>query len=440
MIWIGYTTCYRAGSAEFARAARTMRDEMTRRQPTQEILLEPLVLKRDFVASMERIAERGQKLDELHFLGHSGMYGIMFGSTSWPEQFSPHEWRSMRIPFTPHASAYFRACRTARWFAPFFARTFGVRTYGHHGYTSVSAHPDRFVWEGLREDKERPLYVVCVPGRKTHGLAGSMRKYVTRPRVEAMTGFDPAPPEGETSYDAVAALYDRAFADIRVRRDEWRWLEARFDAAFPGARGVRPRVLDVGCGNGALLSALEPRIASGVGVDVSAGMIAQATSRARDRPTLAFRRLHGPQLPFVEGSFDLITSFLSFRYLDWDPMIEEMRRVLAPGGRILIVDMVEQPLALRDAHRLPRSIAMHAVRRVRDRRFVRHVADLTSHPDWKTMLRYNPIRAEHEYRWYLESRFPGRKLVTLNVGRTQRLVAFDTGPRRAEPVAPLSFP
>jgi SAM-dependent methyltransferase len=267
-----------------------------------------------------------------------------------------------------------------------------------------------------------------------------MRKYVTRPRVEAMTGFDPEPPEGDTSYDAVAALYDRAFADIRVRRDEWRWLEARLDAAFPRARGAGPRVLDVGCGNGALLSALEPRIASGVGVDVSAGMIAQATARAREHPALAFQTLRGPQLPFAAGSFDVITSFLSFRYLDWDPMIEEMRRVLAPGGRILIVDTVEQPLALRDAPRLPRSIAMHAVRRVRDRRFVRHVTDLTSHPDWKTMLRYNPIRAEHEYRWYLESRFPGQKLVTLNVGRTQRLVAFDTGPRRAEPVAPLSFP
>ena len=60
---------------------------------------------------------------------------------------------------------------------------------------------------------------------------------------------------------------------------------------------------------------------------------------------------------------------------------------------------------------------------------------------WYTkVLRYNPVRAEHEYRWYLESRFPGQKLVTLNVGRTHRLVAFDTGPRRPEPAAPLSFP
>lgn len=440
MIWIGYTTCYRGGSAEFARAARTLRDELSRRSPAASVVLEPLVRKQDFVAAMNRIAERGEHLDELHFLGHSGMYGIMFGSTAWPEQLSPHEWRSMRIPFAPGASAYFHACRTTRWFAPFFARTFGVRTYGHYGYTTVSARPDRFVWEGLRTGKDSPLYVVCVPGRKTHGVLGSVRKYVGRPAVDPMTASDPAAPEGDTSYDAVALLYDRAFADIRVRRDEWRWLERRFDEAHPRDHGARPRVLDVGCGNGALLSALEPRVASGVGVDVSAGMIARAIERTRAQPRLSFRAIHGPKLPFEDGAFDVVTSFLSFRYLDWDPMLEEMRRVLAPGGRLLVVDMVEKPPTLRDAPQLARSIAMHAVRRARDRGFVRDVAALTSHPDWKTMLRYNPIRAEHEYRWYLESRFPGRKLVTLNVGRTHRLVAFDTGPRRPEPAAPLSFP
>jgi SAM-dependent methyltransferase len=388
---------------------------------------------------MERIAMRGEALDELHFLGHSGMYGIMFGSTSWPEQLSPHEWRSMRIPFADGASAYFHACRTTRWFAPFFARTFGVRAYGHHGYTTVSARPDRFSWERLRPGKDKPVYLVCVAGRKTHGLLGALRKYVARPAVEPMTGFDPAPPDGDTSYDAVAPLYDRAFSDIRVRRDEWRWLERRLDAAHPAGSRL-PRVLDVGCGNGALLCALEGRIAAGAGVDASPGMIARATARARTHPKLTFQTLREPRLPFADGSFDVIMSFLSFRYLDWDPMVAEMQRVLAPEGRILIVDMVEKAPVLRDAPLLARSAALHVLRHARDRRFVRDVRSLTSHPDWKMMLRYNPIRAEHEYRWYLESRFPGEKLVTLSLGRTHRLVAFDTGARRPGPVLPLSYP
>ena len=236
----------------------------------------------------------------------------------------------------------------------------------------------------------------------------------------------------------MAALYDRAFADIRVRRDEWRWLNARLDrAAFPGGR---PRVLDLGCGTGALLRALAGRVATGVGVDTSAKMIEQAAARSEGSEQLQFQKIDGPALPFATGSFDLVTSFLSFRYLDWDPIMQEIRRVLAPGGHLMIVDMVERALAWRDARKLAESAAKHLLRPVRDRQFVRDVAALTGHPDWKTMLKYNPIRAQHEYQWYLESRFPGRKLEILNVGRRQRLVAFDTGPLAPGAVAPLSYP
>jgi SAM-dependent methyltransferase len=438
MIWISHTTQYRTGSDKFARAAETMREELAARHPATEVRLEPLVRKGDFVAALQRIAGEGKQIDELHFIGHSGLYGIMFGSVAWPEQLSPHEWRALRIPFARDAHAYFHACRTARWFAPFFARTFGVHAHGHHGYTTVSTAPDRFVWEPLRLGRPGPLYLVCCPGRKSHGLAGSPTKYLGA-RAVPMEEYRPLPPEGDTSYDAVATLYDQAFADIRVRRDEWAWVNVRLDrAAFPQGR---PRVLDVGCGTGALLRALAPRIASGVGVDTSSKMIDQAIARGAGSSHLRFQKIDGPVLPFETGSFDVVTSFLSFRYLDWDPIMQEIRRVLAPGGHLLIVDMVERALAWRDAGRLARSAAKHLLRPVRDRRFVRDVAALTSHPDWKTMLKYNPIRAQHEYQWYLESRFPGQKLEILNVGRRQRLVAFDTGPLApGGAVAPLAYP
>jgi SAM-dependent methyltransferase len=365
------------------------------------------------------------------------MYGIMFGSVAWPEQFSPHEWRTMRIPFAPGARAYFHACRTGRWFAPFFARTFGVQAHGHHGYTTVSTSADRFTWEPLRLGAGGPLYLIACPGRRSHGLPGALTKYLGA-RAVPMEAYAPEETGGDASYDAVAALYDRAFADIRVRRDEWRWLNARLDrAAFPAGR---PRVLDVGCGTGALLRALSGRIASGVGVDTSPKMIEQASARSRGSQQLRFQTIDGPALPFASGAFDLVTSFLSFRYLDWDPIMQEFRRVLAPGGHLMIVDMVERALAWRDAGKLATSAAKHLLRPVRDRQFVRDVAALTGHPDWKTMLKYNPIRAQHEYQWYLESRFPGRKLEILNVGRRQRLVAFDTGPLEPGAVAPLSYP
>jgi hypothetical protein len=98
---------------------------------------------------MRRLSETGLRLRELHLVTHSGMYGPMFGSAAWPEQFSPHEWRTMDLPFAPGAEAFFHACRSARWFAPFFARTLGVPARGYHWYTSVSAAKDRFVWDGL---------------------------------------------------------------------------------------------------------------------------------------------------------------------------------------------------------------------------------------------------------------------------------------------------
>ncbi len=436
MIWIGFTTHYREGSDKFARAASTLRDDLARRHPKRTTVLEPLRCKADFVAAMRRVADAGERIDELHFMGHSGMYGIMFGTTSWPEQLSPHEWRALRIPFADGATAHFHACRTARWFAPFFARTFGVRTFGHQGYTTVSTRPDRFRFEGLRPGRG-PLYLISVPGRKTHGLAGAVYKYALSPRAIPMRVCEPER-ASNTGYDSVAELYDRAFADIRLRDDEWRWLCQSLERAFPRA-GRAPRVLDLGCGNGALLEALTGRIELGVGVDVSSAMIERARSRIPGR-ALRFETISGPKLPFSDRSFDVVTSFMSFRYLDWDPVLREIRRVLSPGGRLLIVDMVEKPLGWSDARLALRSFVNDRRRRMRERRFTRDLRALTSHPAWRRMLEHNPIRAEHEYRWYLESRFPGRRMETLNVSRRARLVAFDSGALEPGLTLPMSFP
>ena len=156
-----------------------------------------------------------------------------------------------------------------------------------------------------------------------------------------------------------------------MRADECRWLDARLATL----RARRPRVLDVGCGNGALLGRWAGRIGLGIGVDVSPAMIARARARARARVqdaggparrdgagNLAFLTIAGggsrsaavtePRLPFPRASFDAVVSLLSFRYLDWEPMTREVQRVLAPGGRLLVVDMVRAPLAFAELPRL----------------------------------------------------------------------------------------
>ncbi|HEX8695218.1 MAG TPA: class I SAM-dependent methyltransferase [Longimicrobium sp.] len=432
MILILYTTLYREGGDKFARAARTLAADRRSAHPDTVVRAEAVESKADVVARFRAARDEGREIDELHFIGHSGMYGPMFRTTSMPEQFSPHEWRTLEIPFAPGARAYFHACRTARWFAPFFARTFGVPAHGYHWYTTVSTRPDRFRWERLSVHRAPPLYVLGCPGRKSHGVLGSLAKYVTG-RAEALQRFDPAPPEGDPTYDSVAGLYDEVFTDITVREDEWRWL----DRALPREP---VRILDIGCGNGALLLQLGSRAAHGVGVDASAAMIEHARRRSAGVPTLEFVHVDGPALPFPDASFDVVTSLLSFRYLDWDPVMNEIRRVLRPGGRLLVVDMVTAPVRWRETPRLLAGKAREYAGRLRRPGFTRRLRRMVADPRWRTMLRYNPIRAEHELRWYLESRFPGRRVETLNVGWNARVLAFDSGPLEPGTVAPQSYP
>ncbi|MGW4097312.1 methyltransferase domain-containing protein [Mycobacterium sp. NPDC004974] len=440
VIWVGHTTHYRGGSAEFAVAAATMARELAAAHPDVEVIVSGLHHKADFTAQLTRLTETGRVIDQLHLISHSGMYGPMFGSTDWPEQFSPHEWRSMTIPFTTTGRAYFHACRTARWFAPFFANVFGVPAFGNRNYTTVSTRKDRFSWAGHRPMSRADLYLIDTPGRKSHGPLGAARKYLgaaAQPPVLSMP--DPAGSVG--SYDPVAELYDRAYADIRARGTEWRWVSER--AAHARAElGRRLRVLEIGCGTGALLRALDDDgvLDFGIGVDISSGMLAQAGNRGRHRSRLRFARVDGPQLDVPDDHVDVVICFLSFRYLDWDPVMAEIRRVLAPGGRLWVVDMVEHPIRVRELPVLARSVLEH-VRTRRDRpQFAADLTALTSHPAWREMLRHNPIRAEHEYRWYFASRFPGAQLRLLTATPSQRVMAFDSGPLDKGLTAPLTYP
>lgn len=440
LIWVAHTTRYRGGSAEFAVAAATMGRELAAAHPEAEVVVSGLHRKADFTAELAGFAASGRVVSQLHLISHSGMYGPMFGSTDWPEQFSPHEWRDMTIPFAPDGQAYFHACRTARWFTPFFADVFGVTAFGNHNYTTVSARKDRFAWAGRRPTARPSLYLIAAPGRKSHGLTGSVRKYLGC-AAEPMVESRPAATQHERSYDRVADLYDRAYADIRVREAEWKWVAGRL-AAVHADLGRRVRVLEIGCGNGALLRALDDNgdIDFAVGVDSSAGMLARARERSRDRSRLRFGMVNGPVLDVPDNHVDVVISFLSFRYLDWDPVMAEIRRVLAPGGRLWVVDMVERPVRIRELPVLARSAVAHLRSRRRRPQFAHDLATLTNHPEWRKMLQHNPIRAEHEYRWYFGSRFPDRELQTLTTTRSARVVAFDSGPLAKGQTTPLSYP
>jgi ubiquinone/menaquinone biosynthesis C-methylase UbiE len=433
VIWIGYTTLYREGGAQFARVAATLAQDLARQYPHSHIICQAVETKRAFAQALTSIAS--DQLQQLHFVGHSGMYGMMFGTVALPEQLSPHEWRQLRLPFSNNAEAFFHCCRSARWFAPFFARTFGVPASGYHWYTTVSARRDRYV--PSQESSTAPAFIIGMIGRKSHGYAGSILKRSGIAKAEPMTRFESTQLQGDLSYDSVAALYDAAYPDIAVRGPELTWLQSHLPTLASGHTGLR--LLDIGCGNGALLQKLAPRLSQGVGVDASAGMLAMAHKRNQHQK-LRFEKIAGPHLPVADQSIDVVISLLSFRYLDWDPMMNEIKRVLIPGGKLLIIDMVAAPLDAKSLPGFARSKRQQLKHRLTNRKFATQLDALVRDPRWQTMLKYNPIRAEHEYVWYLQSRFPGRHVEVLDVGYHARTVAFDSGPITSAMIAPQTYP
>lgn len=431
LIVILYTTKYREGGEQFRLAADTLTKQKRAEFPGTEVMSQAVESKREFVDVFERIESLGKKISELHFIGHSGVYGIMFGTTKWPEQFSPYEWKNLKLPFASEAKAYFHACRTARWFAPFFARNFGVKTYGHHWYTTVSRKQNKFAWEKMGPSNE--LHIISCTGRKSHGIWGSLVKHAGFGSAYPMTEFCPTRDRIDTTYDSVAELYDDTFEDIAVRADELNWLKKQLDKK-------NTKILDIGCGNGAFLSHLAMHLREGVGIDLSEKMLEQARKRNRQHAHLSFQQVLEPKLPFPDNSFDCVMSVLSFRYLDWDPIVKEILRVLKPGGEFLVVDMVAAPVKISEYPFFLRSKLKAYLQRVAHRRYFQALRKMVTDRRWQKMLQHNPIRSEHEMRWYLESRFKGPKAKILNIGWSSRILAFRSGPVQEKTIPEMTYP
>ncbi len=431
IILITYTTIYRTGGAEFEKAAKTLHSEKKVQFSHFEIICQPTESKKDLLRLIENIKNAGHEIFEFHFIGHSGVYGIMFGSTKWPEQFSPFEWRQQSWPLCSDAKLFFHACRTARWFAPYLANHFKVPVYGYWWYTTVSASPEKFIWPANEK-----AYIVSCPGKKSHGLFASVFKYLRLATLYPLIEFKPEDVPIDRSYDQVSELYEDTFEDLSVRRDEWSWLNSEIDFS------KNPKLLDIGCGNGAFLRQISEKLSEGCGADASTGMLRMARTKAEEKKitNLNFSQISGPVLPYDDNSFDYVISVLSFRYLDWDPMIQEILRVLKPGGRILILDMVAAPVKFYEWPKLLVSKLRHYFQRIQNPKYYKALSKMVSTEAWKQMLKYNPIRAEHEYKWYLTSRFPNSKYSCINIGWNSRIITFASEPVHFKTAQKMSFP
>ena len=123
---------------------------------------------------------------------------------------------------------------------------------------------------------------------------------------------------------------------------------AQNDSGFFNAHYARPemlrlagdvsghRILDAGCGSGPLFADLAAKGATVTGFDASAAMVEIARRRLGDDADVHVADLSAP-LPFADAEFDAAVAALVLHYLeDWSGPLGEFRRVLKPGGRLIV--------------------------------------------------------------------------------------------------------
>lgn len=147
----------------------------------------------------------------------------------------------------------------------------------------------------------------------------------------------------------------QAAAFFRARAPEWDRLRAlhvdeeEVEKAMNEALGEGPfaRLLDLGTGTGRILELLAPHIERGVGVDMSHEMLSYARANLEKAGVTNCQVRHGDlfTLPFEPASFEAVVVHQVLHYLDDPaPALKEAARVLAPGGRLLIVDFAPHEL------------------------------------------------------------------------------------------------
>ena len=179
--------------------------------------------------------------------------------------------------------------------------------------------------------------------------------------VENSTQEHPAPvrgaaPEGATDAASASRAVREMFTSIAPRYDLlnhllslnvdklwWRRTAKAFSEILsrPGAR-----ILDLCCGTGDMAFALRRKSPNAhiVGADFSHAMLKLARGKSVAADKMIWLEGDALQLPFVDESFDLVTSAFGFRNLaDYDAGLREIRRVLKPDGECGILEFSDPP-------------------------------------------------------------------------------------------------
>jgi demethylmenaquinone methyltransferase/2-methoxy-6-polyprenyl-1,4-benzoquinol methylase len=162
-------------------------------------------------------------------------------------------------------------------------------------------------------------------------------------------------------FDQIAPRYDTANSLFSLDRDRaWRRRAATLTRLKPGQT-----VLDLCTGTGKLAHELVPLVRPGgrvIGIDFSPGMLELARTR---EPDVEFRQGDVSRLTEADASVDAVTIGFGLRNLvNRDAALREMRRVLRPGGRLVVLEFAPPTGPLMAAYRFYLGRVMPAVVRL----------------------------------------------------------------------------
>jgi SAM-dependent methyltransferase len=145
-------------------------------------------------------------------------------------------------------------------------------------------------------------------------------------------------PRAVAVHDKQAELFERRYAELRrdPYHDPFTYSRRKIEQVLAGYLDALPdgaRLLDVGCGTGDLLSRVGKRFEC-AGCDPSDEMMERAR---KHNPGAAFAHATAEELPYGDGSFDVVLCIEVIRYLPApEAALREIARVLAPGGLALV--------------------------------------------------------------------------------------------------------
>jgi ArsR family transcriptional regulator len=137
----------------------------------------------------------------------------------------------------------------------------------------------------------------------------------------------------EEFFASAAGQWDRLRTDLFGARTELLPLLGLLDPGWTAG--------DLGCGTGQLTQTLAPFVRQVIAVDASAAMLRAARARVGDLHNVEIRRGELETLPLSDGVLDVAFLVLVLPYVaEPEEVIREAARVLRPGGRLLVTDLM----------------------------------------------------------------------------------------------------